>query len=78
LSARGVGLRLDREVHIGERLSLIIPLDDGDPHLRVTVEVRHVRVDARSGQWRAGGLFRTLAPGDHEQIISCVFERTAP
>ena len=77
LSARGVGLRLDREVHIGDRLSLMIPLDHSDPDLRVTIEVRHVRADAGSGRWRAGGLFRTLAPADYERIICFVFGRAA-
>jgi len=63
LSSRGVGLSLSREVHVGDRLSLSIPLDAGCPDLRVTLEVRHVRPDIRAGStWRAGGLFRNLLP----------------
>jgi len=73
LSSRGVGLRLDRRVQVSDRLSLLIPLGDGSPDLRVTVELRHVRADAAAGVWHAGGLFRTLAPGDHERVIRYVF-----
>jgi PilZ domain-containing protein len=71
LSSRGVGLRVGQAVQIGDRLSLLIPLNDGQPELRVTVEVRHVR--ASGDHWLAGGLFRTLAPGDHERVIRFVF-----
>ena len=73
LSSRGVGVSLDQEVHVGERLSLAIPLNDGSPDLRVTVEVRHVRVDSSAHQWRAGGLFRNLPPTDHERVIRFIF-----
>jgi hypothetical protein len=74
LSSRGVGLRLDQEVHVGDRLSLVIPLDQGSPDLRVTVEVRHMRPDPKSDQpWRAGGLFRNLAPLDHERVVRFIF-----
>jgi hypothetical protein len=72
LSSRGVGVRLDQAVAVGDRLSLMIPLEDGSPELRVTIELRHVRA-ASSGTWHAGGLFRTLAPGDHERVIRFVF-----
>jgi hypothetical protein len=72
LSSRGVGLRLDQAVRIGDRLSLLIPLADGSPDLRLTIEVRHVR-PAEPGQWHAGGQLRTLAPGDHERVIRFVF-----
>jgi PilZ domain len=73
LSSRGVGVRVDQAVALGDRLSLMIPLDDGSPDLRITVEVRHVRPDPHAGVWHAGGLFRTLAPGDHERVIRYVF-----
>ncbi len=73
LSSRGVGLRVDQPVQPGDRLSLLIPLNDGRPDLRVTVEIRHARRDADAGGWFAGGLFRTLAPGDHERVIRFVF-----
>jgi hypothetical protein len=74
LSSRGVGVSLDQEVRLGDRLSLVVPLGDGLPELRVTVEVRHVRQDASSEQpWRAGGLFRHFAPDDHERVIRFIF-----
>jgi hypothetical protein len=73
LSSRGLGLRLDQEVHVGDRLSLHIPLDDGQPDLRVTVEVRHIRAGAQPGEWRAGGLFRTLSAADHDRVVDFVF-----
>ncbi|HEV7663748.1 MAG TPA: PilZ domain-containing protein [Chloroflexota bacterium] len=74
LSSRGVGVSLDHEVRLGERLSLVVPVEDGNRELRVTVEVRHVR-DAGQGEqrWRAGGLFRNLAPADHERVIRFIF-----
>ncbi len=74
LSSRGVGLSLNQEAHVGDRLSLTIPLDEGSPDLRVTLEVRHVRPDPRSeSTWRAGGLFRNLLPADHERVIRFIF-----
>jgi c-di-GMP-binding flagellar brake protein YcgR len=74
LSSRGIGLSMDHEVQRGDRLSLAVPLNDGQPDLRVTIEVRHVRDDAREGErWRAGGLFRNLAPLDHERVIRFIF-----
>jgi hypothetical protein len=74
LSSRGVGLSLGQAVKIGDRLSLLIPLADGQPDLRVTVELRHARQEAGgSGQWRAGGLFRNLPPADHERVIRFIF-----
>lgn len=74
LSSRGVGLSLSRAVNLGDRLSLAIPLADGGPDLRVTVEVRHARQDAPGAStWRAGGLFRNLLPADHERVIRFIF-----
>jgi PilZ domain len=73
LSSRGVGLNLDREVHVGDRVSLVIPMTDGGADLRVTVEIRHVRVEPNTAHWRAGGLFRNLTPADHERVIRLIF-----
>ena len=74
LSSRGVGLSLDREAHVGDRLSLAIPLDEGGPDLRATLEIRHVRPDTRTeSRWRAGGLFRNLPLADHERVIRFIF-----
>jgi len=74
LSSRGVGVNLSQDAHVGDRLSLAIPLDEGSPDLRVTLEIRHVRSDARAaGTWRAGGLFRNLLPADHERVIRFIF-----
>jgi hypothetical protein len=74
LSSRGVGLSLSQAVNLGDRLSLAIPLADGGPDLRVTVEVRHARQEAPdTSSWRAGGLFRNLLPADHERIIRFIF-----
>jgi c-di-GMP-binding flagellar brake protein YcgR len=74
LSSRGIGLTLNQEAHVGDRLSLAVPLDPGSPDLRVTLEVRHVRADMRAAaMWRAGGLFRNLLPADHERVIRFIF-----
>jgi hypothetical protein len=74
LSSRGVGLSLTSEVQLGARLSLVVPLADGHPDLRLTVEVRHVRRTGKPEQpWRAGGLFRTLSQPDHERLIRFIF-----
>jgi hypothetical protein len=74
MSSRGVGLHVREEVRIGDRMSLVVPLEDGQPDLRLTVEVRHVHHHPGSAlPWRAGGLFRTLSPGDHERIVRFVF-----
>jgi hypothetical protein len=72
LSSRGVGLRLDQPVQLGDRVSLQIPLGDGGQDLRVTVEIRHGRKDTASAGWLAGGLFRMLAAGDFERISQFV------
>jgi c-di-GMP-binding flagellar brake protein YcgR len=73
LSSRGIGLSLEQPAQVGDRLSLSVPLNDGGPELRVTIELRHVRPDAKSGHWRAGGLFKSLAPRDHERVVRFVF-----
>jgi len=74
LSSRGLGLSLSQEAHVGDRLSLSIPLEAGSPDLRVTLEVRHVRPGTRTESiWRAGGLFRNLLPADHERVIRFIF-----
>ena len=74
LSSRGVGLSLSQAVNLGDRLSLAIPLADGGPELRVTVEVRHARQDAPDTRaCRAGGLFRNLLPADHERVTRFIF-----
>jgi hypothetical protein len=74
LSSRGLGVSLSQEAHVGDRLSLTVPLDEGSPDLRVTLEVRHVRLDTRTeSTWRAGGLFRNLVPADHERVIRFIF-----
>jgi len=74
VSSRGVGLHVRDEVRVGDRISLILPLEDGQPDLRLTVEVRHVHHQPTSAlPYRAGGLFRTLSPGDHERIVRFVF-----
>jgi PilZ domain-containing protein len=73
MSSRGVGLCVDSPVQVGDRLSLAMALHDGDPDLRVTVELRHVRPDRQGGTWRAGGLFKTLSPADHERVVRFVF-----
>jgi c-di-GMP-binding flagellar brake protein YcgR len=74
LSSRGIGLSVDHQVKLGDRLSLVVPLGDGQPDLRVTVEVRHVQSDRKTpDRWRAGGVFRNLAPVDHERVIRFIF-----
>jgi hypothetical protein len=75
ISVRGVGLSLDRPVQIGERLSLDVSVGDGQPDLRMTVEVRHVRQDWT--MWRAGGLFRNVSADDHARIVHLVEGQTA-
>jgi hypothetical protein len=72
LSSRGLGLRVDVPLRLGDRVSLSIPLDDGEPELRVTVEVRHIRADANADAWRAGGLFKALAAAEHERVVGFV------
>src|SRR5579859_2905834 len=74
LSSRGVGLSVNQQAQIGDRLSLTVPLDPGGPDLKVTLEIRHIQVDARApATWRAGGLFRNLLPADHERVIRFIF-----
>jgi hypothetical protein len=70
VSSRGVGLRLDRQVRVGDRLSLVLPL--GEAELRVTVEIRHARADAKQAAWHVGGLFKSLAPADHERVLEYI------
>ena len=72
---------LAQEVHVGERISLSLPLHDGGPDLRLMLEVRHVRPgrsadDApgpESARWRAGGQFRNLQTPEHERVIRFIF-----
>ena len=76
LGSRGLGLIVSREVQRGDRLSLEFSPGDGGPDLRVTLEIRHVRPDA--AHWRAGGLFRTLTPVDHQRIVNILSDQTGP
>ena len=78
VSSRGLGVWVRQPVHLGDRLSLMLPLDDGEPDLRVTVELRHVRHDPQSATWRGGGLFKTLSPAEHERIVRFVFSELRP
>lgn len=74
LSSRGIGLAIGEEVHLGDRLSLVMPLDDGEPDLRLTVEVRHAKPARKPKEpWRAGGPFRSLTPDDHERLVRFIF-----
>jgi c-di-GMP-binding flagellar brake protein YcgR len=74
LSSRGIGLLVDHAVQLGERLSLVLPLADGEADLRLTVEVRHAKPDPNAdGTWRVGGPFRSLTPQDHERVIRFIF-----
>ena len=73
LSPRGVGVALEEAVQVGQRLTLVIPLNDGAADLRVNVEIKHVRRDSTMTAWRAGGQFRGLAPADHERVIRFIF-----
>jgi PilZ domain len=82
LSSRGVGLSLDQEVHVGDRLSIAAPLGDGSTDLRTTIEVRYVHLHpqpeaaeggAVSPSWHAGGPFRNMSPVDHERVIRLLF-----
>ena len=81
LSSRGVGLSLDHEVRVGDRLSIAAPLGDGSADLRATIEVRyahlHPPVAGDSGPlpqyWHAGGPFRNMSPPDHERVIRFLF-----
>jgi hypothetical protein len=70
LSSRGLGLRVDAPLRLGDRVSLTLSLGHGEPDLRVTVEVRHIRADA--DVWRAGGLFKALPPAEHERVVGFV------
>ena len=72
-SSRGIGVTLDRAVQLGDRLSLVVPLPDGQPDLRVNVEIKHVRPDAKGMLWHAGGQFRGIPPSDHERVIRFIF-----
>jgi hypothetical protein len=69
ISSRGLGLSLNDEVRLGDRVSLTIPISQDTPDLKVTVEIRHVRAESNAGLWRAGGLFRSLPPADHDRVM---------
>lgn len=74
LSSRGLGVSVDTPVRVGDRLSLTIPLEDGQPDWRVIVEMRHVRASRGvDGLWHAGGLLRNISPAEHERVIRFIF-----
>ena len=72
LSSRGIGLELHSPLRVGERLSLVLPVDD-QPALRLTIEVKHVYHDQAHGVWRGGGQFKNLLPTDHVRIVGHIF-----
>jgi len=81
LSSRGVGLSLDHEVRVGDRLSITAPLGDDAVDLRATIEVRYVHLhpqvpsngDVLAPSWHAGGPFRNMSPADHERVVRFLF-----
>jgi hypothetical protein len=81
LSSRGVGLSLDHEVRVGDRLSIAAPLGSGGADLRATIEVRYVHrhphPEAENGvpvqAFHAGGPFRNMSALDHERVIRFLF-----
>lgn len=77
LSSRGIGLELRGPVRVGERVALLLRVDD-QPPVRLTIEMRHVHQDAEHGTWRGGGLFRNLSPADHERIVRHIFAELRP
>src|SRR5438874_5012640 len=69
LSSHGLGVSVNLEARVGDRLSLAIPLQQGAADLKVTIEIRHIRRDARfESTWRAGGLFRNMPPSDYARV----------
>jgi PilZ domain len=75
LSVNGLGLSLDREVSLGERVSLGLDLSDGRGPLRARLVVRHAAQVPLDGRWMAGGEFQTITPDDQERLIRFVFAR---
>jgi hypothetical protein len=81
LSSRGVGLSLDHEVRVGDRLSIAAPLGNDGVDLRATIEVRYVHLhpqapangDVLQQSWHAGGPFRNMSPADHERVVRFLF-----
>jgi PilZ domain len=75
LSANGLGLSLDREVAMGERVSLALELPDGQGVMRARLVIRHAARAQEDGRWQAGGEFQAIAPDDQERLIRFVFAR---
>jgi PilZ domain len=81
LSSRGVGLSLDHEVRVGDRLSIAARLGDDGVDLRTTIEVRYVHMhpqvpangEVAEQSWHAGGPFRNMSPADHERVVRFLF-----
>lgn len=75
LSANGLGLSLDREVALDERVSLSLELPDGQGLLRARLVIRHAAQAQQDRRWQAGGEFQAIAADDQERLIRFVFAR---
>jgi hypothetical protein len=75
LSANGLGLSLDREVSVGDRVLLSFELSDGRGLLRARLVIHHAAHVPLDGRWLAGGEFQALAADDQERLIRFVFAR---
>lgn len=71
--AKGFGLSLDREVSVGDRLSLRLELPDGQGPLRARLLILHAAQMPLDGRWLAGGEFLSISPDDRERLIRFVF-----
>jgi PilZ domain len=73
--ASGLGLSLDREVTLGERVSLSLELSDGQAPMRARLLIRHAAQVPLDDRWLVGGEFQTITPDDRERLIRFVFAR---
>jgi hypothetical protein len=74
VSPRGLRVRSEEELTVGDRLLLAFALPDDEAELRVGVEVRHARLVGTDGapSWEAGVRFQVLRQLDQDRLRAYV------
>jgi c-di-GMP-binding flagellar brake protein YcgR len=75
LSATGLQLRSQDELHVNDRLALAFALGDTDDELALEAEVRRLQVHERDSVpvWEAGCHFVNIPPALSERIVQFIF-----
>jgi c-di-GMP-binding flagellar brake protein YcgR len=73
ISATGIQIRSQDELHAGDRIALAFQLADGSRELTLEAEVRRIEVLDQGKVWQAGCRFVDIEPAHSDQIVQFIF-----